>query len=81
VGTAAVGAAVNLAWIILQAGYMTLRPGQAGTTSAVAEAVANVGVLTPLAIGLVADHQGLTVAMALYVAIALVFLVSAKRPR
>lgn len=81
VGTAAVGAAVNLAWIILQAGYMTLRPGQAGTTSAVAEAVANAGVLTPLAIGLVADHQGLTVAMALYVAIALVFLVSAKRPR
>jgi FSR family fosmidomycin resistance protein-like MFS transporter len=79
VGTAAVGAAVNLAWIILQAGYMTLRPGQAGTTSAVAEAVANVGVLTPLAIGLVADHQGLTVAMALYVAIALVFLVSTRR--
>lgn len=79
VGTAAVGAAVNLAWIILQAGYMTLRPGQAGTTSAVAEAVANVGVLTPLAIGLIADHQGLTVAMALYVVIAAVFLASTRR--
>jgi predicted MFS family arabinose efflux permease len=79
VGTAAVGAAVNLAWIILQAGYMTLRPGQAGTTSAVAEAVSNVGVLTPLAIGLVADRRGLTVAMALYVLIAVVFLVSTRR--
>lgn len=79
VGTAAVGAAVNLAWIILQAGYMTLRPGQAGTTSAVAEAVANVGVLTPLAIGLIADHRGLTVAMALYVVIAVVFLASTRR--
>jgi predicted MFS family arabinose efflux permease len=79
VGTAAVGAAVNLAWIILQAGYMTLRPGQAGTTSAVAEAVANVGVLTPLAIGLIADHRGLTVAMALYVLIAVVFLASTRR--
>ncbi len=79
VGTAAVCAAVNLAWIILQAGYMTLRPGQAGTTSAVAEAVANVGVLTPLAIGLIADHHGLTVAMMLYVVIAVVFLASTRR--
>ena len=79
VGTAAVGASVNMAWIILQARYMTLRPGQAGTTSAVAEAVANVGVLMPLAIGLVADHQGLTVAMALYVLLAGVFLASTRR--
>ncbi len=79
VGTAAVGAAVNLAWIIVQAGYMTLRPGQAGTTSAVAEAVGNVGVLTPLAIGVIADHQGLTAAMALYVVIAVVFLASTRR--
>jgi predicted MFS family arabinose efflux permease len=78
-GTAAVGAAMNLAWIILQARYMTLRPGQAGTTSAVAEAVANVGVLTPLAIGLIADHQGLTVAMTSYVLIAVVFLASTRR--
>lgn len=79
VGAAAVGAAINLAWIILQAAYMTLRPGQAGTTSAVVDAVANVGVLTPLAIGLIADHQGLTVAMALYVLIAVVFLASTRR--
>ncbi|MGH3758701.1 MFS transporter [Actinophytocola sp.] len=78
-GTAAVGAAVNLAWIILQAGYLTLRPGQAGTTSAVADAVSNVGVLTPLAIGLVTDHHGLTMAMALYVLVAVVFVASTWR--
>jgi predicted MFS family arabinose efflux permease len=80
-GMAAVGAAVNLAWIVVQAGYLTLRPGQAGTTSAVAEAVANVGALTPLAIGLVADHHGLTTAMTLYVVIAVVFVLSANRAR
>ncbi|MGH3877627.1 MAG: MFS transporter [Actinophytocola sp.] len=79
VGTAAVGAAANLAWIILQAAYMTLRPGQAGTTSAVVDAVSNIGVLTPLAIGLVADHHGLTVAMVSYVLLALVFVVSTRR--
>jgi predicted MFS family arabinose efflux permease len=80
-GMAAVGAAVNLAWIVVQAGYLTLRPGQAGTTSAVAEAVANVGALTPLAIGLVADRHGLTTAMTLYVVIAVVFVLSANRAR
>ena len=79
IGTAAVGAAVNLAWILLQARYLTLRPGQAGTTSAIAEAVAQVGVLTPLAIGLIADHRGLTVAMALYVVLAAVFVASTRR--
>jgi predicted MFS family arabinose efflux permease len=76
---AAVGAAVNLAWIVLQARYMTLRPGQAGTTSAVAEAVSQVGVLTPLAIGLIADRYTLTVAMVSYIAIAVVFLLATRR--
>jgi hypothetical protein len=36
-------------------------------------------VLTPLAIGLIADHQGLTVAMGFYALIAVVFLVSTRR--
>lgn len=79
IGTAVVGAAMNLAWIVLQARYLTLRPGQAGTTSAIVEAVAQVGVLTPLAIGLIADHHGLTVAMSLYVVIAAVFVASTRR--
>jgi predicted MFS family arabinose efflux permease len=78
VAMALVGAAVNLAWIILQARYMTLRPGQAGATSSVAEAVAQIGVTTPLIIGLLADHTGLGPAMWLYCAVALVFVVSAR---
>lgn len=78
---AAVGAAVNLAWIILQARYMTLRPGEAGATSSVAEAVSQVGVVTPLVIGLLAEAAGLATAMLLYVAIAVVFVVSTHRTR
>ncbi|GAB1512130.1 MFS transporter [Actinophytocola sp. KF-1] len=78
IAMALVGAAVNLAWIILQARYMTLRPGQAGATSSVAEAVAQIGVTTPLVIGLLADHTGLGPAMWLYVAVAAVFVASAR---
>ena len=78
IAMALVGAAVNLAWIILQARYMTLRPGQAGTTSSVAEAVAQLGVTTPLIIGLMADHTGLGPAMWLYGAVAVIFVVSAR---
>ncbi len=78
VAMALVGGAVNLAWIILQARYMTLRPGEAGATSSVAEAVAQIGVTTPLVIGLLADHLGLGPAMWLYVAVAVVFVASAR---
>jgi predicted MFS family arabinose efflux permease len=81
VAMALVGAAVNLAWIILQARYMTLRPGQTGTTSAVAEAVSQLGVTTPLITGLIADQAGLSSAMWLYVLLALVFVVSTYRSR
>ena len=78
IAMALVGGAVNLAWIILQARYMTLRPGEAGATSSVAEAVAQIGVTTPLVLGLLADHFGLGPAMWLYVAVAVVFVVSAR---
>lgn len=78
---AMVGASVNLAWIILQARYMTLRPGQVGTTSAVAEAVSQIGVTTPLITGLVADRIGLGPSMWLYAAMAVVFVVSTYRSR
>lgn len=81
VATAAIGAAVNLAWIVLQARYLTLRPGQAGTTSAVAEAVSQVGLLTPMVIGVIADRAALGVAMLLYVVIAAVFVLVTVRDR
>ncbi len=81
IAMALVGASVNLAWIILQARYMTLRPGQTGTTSAVAEAIAQIGVTTPLITGLLADKTGLATAMWLYAAIAVVFVASTYRSR
>jgi predicted MFS family arabinose efflux permease len=81
VAMALVGAAVNLAWIILQARYMTLRPGQAGATSSVAEAVSQIGVTAPLVTGWLADKAGVPLAMWLYVALALVFVASTYRAR
>lgn len=81
VAMAAIGAAVNLAWIILQARYMTLRPGQVGATSSVAEAVSQIGVAMPLVIGVLADKASLTVGMLLYLVVAVVFVVSTHRTR
>jgi predicted MFS family arabinose efflux permease len=72
-GAAGVGAAVNLAWISIEARVLTLRPGQAGTTSAVVSAVGQVAVLVPLVAGVVADHGGVTQALLLYLAMAALF--------
>lgn len=80
-GTAAVGAGMNLAWIVLQARFLTLRPGQAGTTSAVAEGVSQIGLLTPIAIGAIGDHTSLTVAMGLYLLLGVVFVLVTWRDR
>jgi hypothetical protein len=73
VGAAGVGAAVSLAWISLEARVLTLRPGQAGTTSAVVSAVAQVAVLVPLVAGVVADHAGITTVLLVYLALAVTF--------
>jgi predicted MFS family arabinose efflux permease len=72
-GAAGVGAAVNLAWISLEARVLTLRPGQAGTTSAMVSAVAQLAVLVPLVAGVLADGAGVSTALLLYLALALVF--------
>jgi predicted MFS family arabinose efflux permease len=72
-GAAGVGAAVSLAWISLETRVLRLRPGQAGTTSAVVSAVAQVAVLVPLVAGVVADHAGITTALLVYLALAVVF--------
>jgi predicted MFS family arabinose efflux permease len=80
-GAAGVGAAVNLAWISLEARVLTLRPGQAGTTSAMVSAVAQVAVLVPLAAGVVADGAGVTTALLLYLALAFVFATANWRDR
>jgi hypothetical protein len=80
-GAAGVGAAVNLAWISLEARVLTLRPGQAGTTSAMVSAVAQVAVLVPLVAGVLADGAGVSAALLLYLALALVFAMLNRRDR
>jgi predicted MFS family arabinose efflux permease len=80
-GAAGVGAAVNLAWISLEARVLTLRPGQAGTTSAVVSAVAQVAVLVPLVAGVVADGAGVTTALLLYLVLSIVFAMVNSRDR
>jgi len=80
-GAAAVGAAVNLAWISLEARVLTLRPGQAGTTSAVVSGVGQVAVLVPLAAGVLADAAGVTQVLLLYLAMAVVFAIVNWRDR
>ena len=80
-GAAGVGAAVSLAWISLEARVLTLRPGQAGTTSAVVSAVAQVAVLVPLVAGVVADHAGITTVLLVYLALAVTFAVVNWRDR
>jgi DHA1 family inner membrane transport protein len=72
-GAAGVGAAVSLAWISLEARVLTLRPGQAGTTSAVVSAVAQVAVLVPLVAGVVADRAGITAVLLVYLVLAVAF--------
>lgn len=80
-GAAGVGAAVNLAWISLEARVLTLRPGQAGTTSAVVSSVGQVAVLVPLVAGVLADAAGVTQALLLYLALAVVFAIVNLRDR
>jgi hypothetical protein len=72
---------VNLAWIALEARVLTLRPGQAGTTSAMVSAVAQLAVLVPLVAGVLADGVGVSTALLLYLALALVFAMLNGRDR
>jgi len=57
---------LNLAWLAVQHRSLTLRPGQVGTTVAVLGAIEFAGFWIPIAIGAVADHAGLRVALASY---------------
>jgi hypothetical protein len=76
---ALVGAGASLAWTILQARFLTLRPGQAGTTGAVVGAIEQLALVVPLAIGVIADQRGLTVAMVAYLGVAIAFAVAVGR--
>ena len=61
------GACGALVWVAVQGLYLGLRPGQAGTTSAVISTIALPALAFPIVVGLVADHLGLAPAMTLYV--------------
>lgn len=61
-----------MVWVAIQGRTLGLRPGQAGTTAAVTATVALLDLPFPWVAGLVADHFGLTAAMGLYLAAAVI---------
>ena len=65
-----VGASIATIWLVVQHARLTVREGQAGTTTAVASSVEMATVAFPLAAGAVADAHGLAVTLWLYAAVA-----------
>ena len=57
---------LSLAWLAVQHRSLTVRPGQVGTTKAVLNGIEFMGFAIPVAIGVVADRAGLTVAVGSY---------------
>lgn len=80
-GAALLGAGLTLAWIALQGHVLTLRPGQAGATSAIVGAVSQVAIAVPVVVGRVADRHGIALAMTLYLVVAAGFVLAAARER
>jgi predicted MFS family arabinose efflux permease len=70
-------------YAVLQATYLALRPGQAGTSKAVVSTIGCFGIGVPTLVGAVADAYGLTAGLAVYgaVPIAIVLLLAAAPPR
>ena len=54
---------LNLAWLAVQHRSLTLRPGQVGTTKAVLGTIESTGFWIPVAVGVIADRAGLTLAV------------------
>jgi FSR family fosmidomycin resistance protein-like MFS transporter len=78
VAIAVVGAAAYIVWIDVQAALLTAHPGRAGTASAVADLLSTPGVLFPIAVGAVADANGLGWALGLYLAAAAVLVATSR---
>jgi predicted MFS family arabinose efflux permease len=68
-GGLAFGYSGALFWSVLQAATLGLRPGQAGTTSAVVSTVGLFGIGYPPLVGAVADRAGLPAGLGLYAAV------------
>ena len=58
-------------WTALQARVLLLRPGQAGTVSAVVSTIEFTGFVIPIAVGVVVDAHGLRAGIACYAVLAL----------
>jgi MFS family permease len=56
-------------WVAVQAMSLGLRPGRAGTISAVISTIALPALAFPVVVGLVADHAGLARAMLVYIGV------------
>ncbi len=80
-GTAAVGAGLYVVWVDVQARTLTLRPGQAGATTSLVDAISEVGALLPLPIGHLADKAGLGPVMAAFAGLAILLVLAASRIR
>jgi hypothetical protein len=59
---------------VLQATYLGLRPGQAGTSQAVVSTIGLLGIGFPALVGMMADAFGLAAGLALYAAVPLAIL-------
>jgi predicted MFS family arabinose efflux permease len=68
------GAGGAIFWTVVRSIVLRLRPGQAGTTSAVVSAIGLPAVAFPALVGTVADWRGLDTAMGLYVVLPAVML-------
>ncbi|MBI2760474.1 MAG: MFS transporter, partial [Chloroflexi bacterium] len=60
------GVAGAVFWSVVQAAYLSLRPGQAGATQAVVSTIGMFGIAYPALVGAVADARGLTAGLVLY---------------
>src|SRR5262249_3671701 len=58
-------------YAVLEATYLSLRPGQAGTTGAVVSAISLAGLGFPALVGAVSDAPGLAAGMTVYAAVPL----------
>lgn len=68
------GFAGAIFYSVLQATILSMRPGQAGTTSAVVSTIGLLGIAFPPLVGAVSDAAGLTSGLALYVVVPAVML-------
>jgi MFS family permease len=80
-GAFAVMAGLAVAWVTVETVFLTIRPGLAGTVSAVVSMVSLPAAVLPLLVGALADRLGLAAALWLYAVIAAAILLWVRRGR